>query len=161
MRGFTLKVQPKRKAFSSTFYNETKTQILRASWIRTKSHCRRRPTPGCPACFHVTCFSVLQSHFFFCVLCLWGWPDSLESARSPVVLLSGAVVKLFKKWAKKKEVKWNMAKANYSPQTNMLTLTVIKLILMASCSCTQWSFPRNVKWSVGVKIKKQLKAMGM
>lgn len=68
------------------------------------------------ACFHITCFRVLQSHFFFCVLCLWGWPDSLESARSPIVLLSGAVVRLFKKWAKKKYKLNEMCQSQLFPE---------------------------------------------
>lgn len=69
--------------------NSGRTELaLKATAVKDSFH-------GYPASFHITCFGVLQSHFFFCVFCLWGWPDSLESARSPIVLLGRAVVRAF------------------------------------------------------------------
>lgn len=40
----------------------------------------------------------------------------MESARSPIVLLSGAVVRLFKKWAKKKYKLNEMCQSQLFPE---------------------------------------------
>lgn len=87
------------EAFCIVMYGDANPECRESRELGQRSLWEEVPS-RVPVSFHVTCFSVLQSHFFFCVLCLWGWPDSLESAWSPVVLLCGALVRLCKKQAK-------------------------------------------------------------
>lgn len=56
----------------------------------------------------------------------------MESARSPIVLLSGAVVRLLKKWVKKRIRYMKCGQSALTPE-NMLLLTP-ELIVMAKCT---------------------------